>query len=726
MESPWSRAWQGLPKEALAALRQEDLTEEDVDARIYGNMWKRHLLGKHTPIRDAQEKVHLFRLNAAGEDTSEPRNPTETEAGAIHKIFANLAEMGGVTSLYNKTPIGLKAWCSRQSKPTRAAPKPGITIKAIARYRHWKPRDSENLDNITQQEVDSALRAKWADRLLNSLRPHSLPYIMDNPQPEHQIRLLGKTKWSTIKTHALALEKLLRIFPDILIWKGGRTATERVQELLDHALQTKCRVSRLQSYWNTLQWVCPKMGYDPPSTREDLKSAYDHTCSQLSTCLYKEPHRAHMPPDEVVQALEKGATNEIRPPVYRYYASMLRTQLGVSARFVDMQHTAPSTHEEHRGHIGMAPWQTKTTHRGDSIKTKYVATKHSRTASPWWEAATTYCKQFSTAFPQMDFLYPKFDPTKTKFLLTPATYNNVQTMYKHILAVEGVGRQTVEKMTLHGLRLWAAEMAFQTQVPRDLRRYIGHWSQENTADTYTREHSSIITKIWTHIFDKYDTAKPRDQLSPDLSDPMYFPETGEPDATKHDSTPIEDKTPCSPPRTKQKLVAPATHAKIPQPKLAPDSKKKQKTGSSSAPKGAPPPANEDPEDEEIEFFEDARLPDIISHPRGPLSVYRGTTRTNGTFRLHYVLPNLCTIGCGKFAFPAKYMHIESKLDYSVLQDTQECGLCGKHSRVPDIWLGINGERGDIRTAKELDVSSDSDSSDTTDSEEESKAPVMCT
>jgi hypothetical protein len=50
----------------------------------------------------------LFRLNAAGEDTSEPRNPTETEAGAIHKIFANLAEMGGVTSLYNKTPIGLE------------------------------------------------------------------------------------------------------------------------------------------------------------------------------------------------------------------------------------------------------------------------------------------------------------------------------------------------------------------------------------------------------------------------------------------------------------------------------------------------------------------------------------------------------------------------------------------------------------------------------------------
>jgi hypothetical protein len=126
-------------------------------------------------------------------------------------------------------------------------------------------------------------------------------------------------------------------------------------------------------------------------------------------------------------------------------------------------------------------------------------------------------------------------------------------------------------------------MAFQTQVPRDLRRYIGHWSQENTADTYTREHSSIITKIWTHIFDKYDSAKPRDQLSPDLSDPMYFPDTEGPEAGKLNATPLEDKPPCTPPRTKHKPVAPSTNAKIPQPKQPPDSKAKRlKTGSSSA------------------------------------------------------------------------------------------------------------------------------------------------
>jgi hypothetical protein len=328
----------------------------------------------------------------------------------------------------------------------------------------------------------------------------------------------------------------------------------------------------------------------------------------------------------------------------------------------------------------------------------------------------------------MDFLYPKFDSTRTRFILTPASYNNVQTMYKHILAVEGVDRGTVEKMTLHGLRLWAAEMAFQTQVPRDLRKYIGHWSQENTADTYTREHSSIITKIWTHIFDKYDTVTPRDQLSPDLDDPMYFPETEAQGTLGKEAAPAEDKPPSTPPRSKQKPSVPSTDAKLPQAKNIPQAKaKKQKITHPVGPKGTPhPPAGGDPDGGEIEFVEDARLPDIYAHPKGPLSVVRGTTRTNGTFRLHYVLPNLCTIGCGKFAFPAKYLKIDTQLDYSVLQDTQECGLCGRQSRVPDSWLGINKARGDIGTAKELDVSSDSDSSSTTDSETESKAPVLFT
>ena len=36
-----------------------------------------------------------------------------------------------------------------------------------------------------------------------------------------------------------------------------------------------------------------------------------------------------------------------------------------------------------------------------------------------------------------------------------------------------------------------------------------HWSQEETADTYTREHSNIIPKIWTQVFEGYSQTTPR-------------------------------------------------------------------------------------------------------------------------------------------------------------------------------------------------------------------------
>ena len=165
MDSPWTKAWQRLPEDVRTALTQEDLTQGDADSRIYSNMWRRHSLGKHTPIRDAQEKVHLSRLHAAGENTADARAPSNEEAAAIHATFSSLYEMAEATDLYNKTPIGLKVWCDLQIQPSLPKTGPSPTTKAIARYRHWKPRDSEQLDNVTQQEVDAGPRAKWADRI---------------------------------------------------------------------------------------------------------------------------------------------------------------------------------------------------------------------------------------------------------------------------------------------------------------------------------------------------------------------------------------------------------------------------------------------------------------------------------------------------------------------------------------------------------------------------------
>ena len=56
--------------------------------------------------------------------------------------------------------------------------------------------------------------------------------------------------------------------------------------------------------------------------------------------------------------------------------------------------------------------------------------------------------------------------------------------YRDILRRQGVAPEIVAKMTLSGLRVFMADLAYRLQVPRDLRRYIGRWASEQLADHY--------------------------------------------------------------------------------------------------------------------------------------------------------------------------------------------------------------------------------------------------
>ena len=528
MASPWETCWLRLPVNFRQALAAEDITAEVNDARIYASLWNRHLAGHDTGISDAIQNVHrLNLLQRRGEDSTRP--PTPTELQAMTAVLDRLYQVAAGTQRYSNTTTSMEAWMRRAMHPPPPAQISTETLPTDRRH-NYRPRNPSDRAHRSQQETDAALKEKWTVRLLQALRPYPLPYLQANPDTAQQRRLLGRTKWTTLRTHALTLERTLKVTPDLLLWQEGETEMQRIQTFLDAMVQQGCKPSRLRSAWSTLNWVCKTTGYPIPSDHSGLQSSYHHAEDALTKVKYRERQHAHMPPDEVVQALETAACNPKRSPVYRYYASTLRLQLGVSARFVDMQHTAPSTLGVHSHHIDLAPWQTKTTHRGQPIETKYIATKHSRSNLDWWEAVATHSKTMVAAFPQMDFMYPRMDATKTKFVLQPATAAQVTRMYRHILACEGVPPATTNKMSLHGLRLWAAEMAYRAQVPRDLRKYIGHWSQEETADTYTREHAIIVTKIWNHIFDNYDATLAKTQPTAPLepSDPYYLGDLPEP------------------------------------------------------------------------------------------------------------------------------------------------------------------------------------------------------
>ena len=70
---------------------------------------------------------------------------------------------------------------------------------------------------------------------------------------------------------------------------------------------------------------------------------------------------------------------------------------------------------------------------------------------------------------------------------------------RQLLQNHGCTTSHANELTLHSLRLWMAEMAYQAGLPRELRAHIGQWATEATADTYTRDHRSTTLQIWTAV-----------------------------------------------------------------------------------------------------------------------------------------------------------------------------------------------------------------------------------
>ena len=56
------------------------------------------------------------------------------------------------------------------------------------------------------------------------------------------------------------------------------------------------------------------------------------------------------------------------------------------------------------------------------------------------------------------------------------------------------------------LRVFAANEAMVAGLPRELRRYIGRWANEETADVYVRDTRVAILKGWELMMEAQDKA----------------------------------------------------------------------------------------------------------------------------------------------------------------------------------------------------------------------------
>ena len=94
------------------------------------------------------------------------------------------------------------------------------------------------------------------------------------------------------------------------------------------------------------------------------------------------------------------------------------------------------------------------------------------------------------------------------FVARPATSERALKWLRAALARQNLDKDLWIDLTWHSFRVFMPDCAFQAQIPRDLRQYLGNWMAESTADVYTREKRNVVCSIWeqvTSCVDKLDT-----------------------------------------------------------------------------------------------------------------------------------------------------------------------------------------------------------------------------
>ena len=169
--------------------------------------------------------------------------------------------------------------------------------------------------------------------------PHLAPLRGDNEELEFH-DLLGDTRFRTLRQRCLVLEQMLKW--DLPIpWKESN-----IRELLNRLRAQEVTPHKLQLCWDTLRWFAKKFGLLAVQEEHRLLQKKQTVETGLTPAVVQPARKAKVPPKEVIWALanspqEKGAYAPRE--LDTFILGIVRYQVGCSARFNDLQHTAPST-----------------------------------------------------------------------------------------------------------------------------------------------------------------------------------------------------------------------------------------------------------------------------------------------------------------------------------------------------------------------------------------------
>jgi hypothetical protein len=278
-----------------------------------------------------------------------------------------------------------------------------------------------------------------------------------------------------------------------------------LRTMLNTLLEEEATPSKVNRLWYTLAWISKKLGLLEGDSLPRLVEKKRSILEQLATTVTRPQKKAAVPSLAVIQALERGATDDtVGTPPDRYLMSVVRFMVGASARFDDIQHSSPSAFKFTESTCEVLSWQTKTTSAAQIHQKPcpLISPLLSFTKLPWWETLKAGCAQIIALQPAdevADFMLPTISRDRTGIILRPISPSRSLSWLKHVLLQRGVEESEVLPLSWHSFRVFIPDRAFQNNIPREQRRYLGNWNQESTADVYIRSKRQVVCQIWNRI-----------------------------------------------------------------------------------------------------------------------------------------------------------------------------------------------------------------------------------
>ena len=177
----------------------------------------------------------------------------------------------------------------------------------VTKWRRWKPSQLQNLEPLTQRQIENHVRTKWQERTLAHFITFAalIPFmfkVMSLPDPDQECKdLFGKTRFGTYRGHCLNLQKIAQITGFVIPW-----AENEIRLVLNHHRAKQRTPARVQTSWNTFKFFSKKLGLVPPDALSSLKEKKDAVSVFLTPLVRNPQHESIVPPVQVLILLEHG------------------------------------------------------------------------------------------------------------------------------------------------------------------------------------------------------------------------------------------------------------------------------------------------------------------------------------------------------------------------------------------------------------------------------------